>query len=84
VTSGVYSGQAGSSENAYAAINSDGTIGSWNGATGAETIMSEIGISLYNQAAVTFIDAAGAAHVLVLGGANRADEGSPSAAVLYY
>jgi hypothetical protein len=84
VTSGVYSGQPGSSENAYAVINSDGTIGSWNGATGAETISAAIGISLYNQAAVTFIDANGAAHVLVIGGANRAVAGQPSAAVLYY
>jgi hypothetical protein len=84
VTSGVYSGQAGSSENAYAAVNSDGTIGGWNGATGAETIASEIGISLYNQAAITFIDGTGAGHVLVLGGADRAVAGKPSAAVLYY
>jgi hypothetical protein len=84
VTSGVYSGQPGSSENAYAAVNQDGTIASWNGATGAETIGSEINISLYNQAAVTFIDASGAGHVLVLGGANRVLEGRPSASVLYY
>lgn len=84
VTSGVYSGQPGSSENAYATVNSDGTIGSWAGATGAETIAAEIGISLYNQAAITFIDAQGASHVLVLGGADRAVEGKPSAAVLYY
>jgi hypothetical protein len=84
VTSGVYAGQAGSSENAYAGVNNDGTIGSWAGATGAETIASVLGFSLYNQAAVTFIDAGGAAHVLVLGGANRAVEGRPSSNVLYY
>jgi IPT/TIG domain len=84
VTSGVYAGQPGSSENAYAAVNHDGTIASWNGATGSETIESELAISLYNQAAVTFIDASGAGHVLVLGGANRAIQGRASAAVLYY
>jgi hypothetical protein len=83
-SSGVYSGQAGSSENAYAVINSDGTLGSWNGATGAETIAAEIGISLYNLGAVTFIDATGASHVLVLGGADRAVAGRPTDAVLYY
>jgi hypothetical protein len=84
VTSGVYAGQPGSSENSYAGINSDGTISAWNGATGSETIAVDLGISLYNQAAVTFIDATGASHVLVLGGANRAIEGRSSTAVLYY
>jgi hypothetical protein len=83
-TSGVYSGQPGSSENTYATVNSDGTLGSWNGATGSETIEAETGISVYNQAAVTFIDASGASHVLVLGGANRVSAGQPTAAVLYY
>jgi hypothetical protein len=84
VTSGVYAGQPGSSENSYAGINSDGTISAWNGATGSETMDVDLGISLYNQAAVTFIDATGASHVLVLGGANRAMEGQSSTAVLYY
>lgn len=83
-SSGVYSGQPGSSENTFAAVNSDGTLGSWNGATGAETISSEIGYSLYNQAMVTFVDAAGSGHVLVLGGADRASEGRASSAVLFY
>ena len=84
VTSGVYSGNPGSSENTYAGINSDGTLQSWNGATGSETIDVELGMSLYNQAVVTFIDASGFGHVLVLGGANRDAEGRPSAGVLRY
>jgi hypothetical protein len=84
VTSGVYAGNPGSSENAYAAINSDGTLGSWNGATGSETIDVELGMSLYNQAVVTFIDEAGFGHVLVLGGADRKAEGRPSAGVVRY
>lgn len=83
-SSGVYSGAPGSSENAYAAVLSDGTLASWNGATGSETIMSEIGYSLYNQAMVTFVDAQGQSHVLVLGGADRSVEGRPSSAVLFY
>jgi hypothetical protein len=83
-SSGVYSGQPGSSENTYAPILSDGSLESWNGATGAETVMAEIGYSLYNQAMVTFVDAAGQSHVLVLGGADRAAEGRPSKAVLFY
>lgn len=83
-SSGVYSGQPGSSENTYASVNSDGTLGSWNGATGSETIAAETGYSLYNQAMVTFVDAAGVGHVLVLGGADRSNEGRPSSAVLFY
>jgi hypothetical protein len=83
-TSGIYSGQAGSSENIVGDLASDGTVVSWGGATGSETIDVELGISLYNQAAVTFIDTSGAGHVLVLGGARRDAEGVPSDAVVYY
>ncbi len=84
VTSGVYSGQPGSSENAFAPLNNDGTTDPWNGATGAEIIAAETGISLYNQAAVTFLDSGGTGHVLVLGGASRSAEGEPSSAVVFY
>jgi hypothetical protein len=84
VTSGIYSGNPGSSENTYAGINSDGSLQSWNGATGSETIDVELGISLYNMAVVTFIDQAGFGHVLVLGGADRQNEGRPSAGVVRY
>ncbi len=84
VTSGIYAGNPGSSENTYAGINADGTLKSWNGATGSETIDVELGMSLYNQAVVTFIDDAGFGHVLVLGGADRNVEGKPSAGVVRY
>lgn len=84
VTSGIYAGNPGSSENTYAGINGDGTLRSWNGATGSETIDAELGMSLYNQAVVTFIDQAGFGHVLVLGGADRKNEGHPSAGVVRY
>lgn len=84
VTSGMYSGQAGSSENSYAQINADGTLGSWGGATGTSTIQTVLGYSLYNMAAVSFADATGKAHVIVLGGANRSISGKASAAVIYY
>ena len=83
-TSGVYSGQAGSSENTYSQINADGTIGSWNGATGTNTISALLGYDLYNEAAISFVDASGKGHVLVLGGAKRALAGRASAAVVYY
>lgn len=84
VTSGIYAGQPGSSENTFADLNSDGTIRPWQGATGSETIDVEIGISLYNQALVSFIDRSGVGHVLVLGGADRDNEGIPSGAVAWY
>ncbi|MGH7553647.1 MAG: IPT/TIG domain-containing protein, partial [Longimicrobiales bacterium] len=84
VTSGIYAGNPGSSENSYANISSTGALGSWNGATGSETIDVELGMSLYNQAVVTFIDRAGFGHVLVLGGADRQNEGRPSAGVVRY
>lgn len=84
VSSGIYNGQPGSSENTYASINADGTIKPWQGATGSETIDVEIGRSLYNQAMVTFIDRTGVGHVLVLGGADRDQAGVPSGAVLWY
>lgn len=83
-TSGVYAGLAGSSENVYATITADGSLSSWNGATGANTIQGVLGYALYNQAAVSFIDATGRGHVLVLGGADRASAGRASAGVVYY
>jgi hypothetical protein len=84
VTSGVYSGQAGSSENSYAVINADGTLASWNGATGSNTIDVVLGYALYNEAAVSFVDANGIGHVLVLGGGRRTAPGRASAGVVYY
>jgi hypothetical protein len=84
VTSGVYAGQPGSTENIYAAVQADGTIGGWNGATGSQTIQDALGYSLYNQAVVTFVDAEGNARVLVLGGAKRQSEGEVSDRVLFY
>lgn len=83
-TSGVYAGSPGSSENTYAQINPDGTVTSWQGATGVNTIGTLLGYDLYNQAAISFVDAGGKGHVLVLGGAKRQAPGRASAAVMYY
>jgi hypothetical protein len=83
-TSGVYAGQAGSSENTYSQINADGSISSWAGATGTNTIGTLLGYDLYNEAAISFVDASGRGHVLVLGGARRQTSGRASAAVVYY
>lgn len=83
-SSGVYSGAAGSSENSYALLTSSGTLGSWQGATGTNTIASVAGYSLYNEAALSFADANGIGHVIIIGGADRAVAGKASAAVVYY
>jgi hypothetical protein len=77
-------GQAGSSENSCAEINPDGTLSSWGGATGSSTIQTVLGYSVYNQAAVSFVDATGTSHVVVIGGASRAATGRASAGAVYY
>ncbi|HET9012126.1 MAG TPA: hypothetical protein VFN38_09955 [Gemmatimonadaceae bacterium] len=83
-SSGVYGGAAGSSENSYALLNASGGVGSWQGATGVNTIASVTGYSLYNEAALSFADATGLGHVIIIGGADRAVAGKASAAVIYY
>lgn len=83
-TSGLYSGQAGSSENTYASIAAEGALASWNGATGSNTIDVLLGYAVYNTAAVFFVDAQGRGHVMVLGGASRSGTPQPSAGVVYY
>ncbi len=82
VSGGLYNGAStGSSEQAYAAINTDGSIGSFNGATGVHTISgSASGYDFYNHAATLFVDTAGNPHVLVLGGAD-VSSGAPHSGV---
>lgn len=84
VSSGIYAGQAGSSENTYASILADGSLASWNGATGSNTIDVLLGYAVYNTASVFFLDAQGRGHVMLLGGAQRSTAGQPSAGVVYY
>jgi len=83
-TSGLYAGQAGSSENTYASIGAEGVLASWNGATGSNTIDVVLGYALYNTAAVFFVDAQGGGHIMVIGGASRSATPQPSAGVVYY
>lgn len=85
VSSGLYSGGAqGSSENIYAQIYADGTIGSFAGATGSNTLLSQGGSSLFNQGGISYIDANGVAHVLILGGDDVRTPGTKKANVLFY
>jgi hypothetical protein len=84
VTSGMYSGQVGSSENSYAILQADGTLSSWGGATGSSIIQVVLGYGIFNQAAISFVDANGNGHVVVLGGGIRGTAGAASAGVVYY
>jgi hypothetical protein len=85
VSSGLYSAAGtGSSENTYATLNSDGTVGSFGGATGSNTLQSVGGTNLFNTRGVMYVDAAGVAHVMILGGDNVNSPGTKSAKVLFY
>jgi hypothetical protein len=82
VSGGLYNGAStGSSEQSYAALNSDGSVSSFYGATGSQTISGSIGgYNFFNHAAVLFVDTAGNPHVLVLGGEDS-NAGTPVSGV---
>jgi hypothetical protein len=69
ISGGLYSGAAtGAAEESYALVNGDGSVGSFAVVGGSQTIASAGGGNLFNQASVAYVDAAGVAHVIVLGG----------------
>ena len=69
VTAGLYNGAStGSTEESYAGLNADGSTTAFNGATGANTIAAAGGGDVFNHAAVGYLDATGAFHILVVGG----------------
>ena len=88
ISSGLYSGLTpnvpGSSENYYANINSDGTVGSFNGATGSNTLFSAGGSNLFNQCGISYVDADGVAHVMILAGAKVGSPDTKLDKVLFY
>ncbi|MDF1573035.1 MAG: hypothetical protein P1P82_15610 [Bacteroidales bacterium] len=85
LSSGIYAAAAqGSSENIYAQINADGTVTSFNGATGSNTLSSQGGFNLFNQAGISYVDANGIAHVMIIGGDNVNTQGTKSSNVLFY
>lgn len=84
VTSGVYSGQPGSSENIYAQIRSDGSVDEFGGATGENTLQSEGGTNLFNQAVISYVDGDGVARIMVIGGNDVEDPGNRQVDVMYY
>jgi len=69
VSGGLYNGATtGATEESYAGLNADGSTTSFSGATGSHTIASVGGGDFFNHAAVGYLDATGAFHVLVVGG----------------
>jgi N-acetylneuraminic acid mutarotase len=85
VSSGLYAAASqGSSENTFAQILADGTVDSFGGATGSNTLLSEGGSNLFNQAGLSYIDANGVAHVMILGGDDVNDPGTKVGNVLFY
>ena len=85
VSSGLYAAAGnGSSENIFATINPDGSLGSFNGATGSNTLESVGGVNLFNTRAIGYVDGDGVAHVMILGGDDVNDPGSKSEKAIFY
>jgi hypothetical protein len=82
---GLYNGAASSAtEHQYAEIQPDGSVTSFNGATGSQTITSAGGVPFYNHAAITYVDGSSVSHVLIIGGANVTDPAHPTAGCYFY
>ena len=85
VTGGLYTGAStGSSEESYAQLNADGSIGNFNGATGSVTINALGGGNVFNQAAVGYSDGNGAFHVAVVAGDDVSTPGTKHKTVFIY
>jgi hypothetical protein len=85
LTGGLYAGaDAAASEESYATINADGSVGAFADAGGAHTIVSAGGRSLFNHAAVAWAGAGGTPHVLILGGDDVNAPGKKRAEVWRY
>jgi hypothetical protein len=88
VSGGIYGGAANSAtEQQYASINLDGTIGSFGGATGSHTIAGSSGaggVPFFHHAAIGYIDASDVAHVVIIGGNNVEDPAIPVANTYFY
>lgn len=85
ITGGLYSGAStGSSEESYAQLNADGTTGSFQGATGSNTINALGGGNVFNHAAVGYSDGNGAFHVAVVAGDDVSTPGTKHSTVFIY
>ncbi len=81
---GIYNGaSSGATEQAFATVNTDGSLSSFTTVTGSTTITKQVGgYNFYNQSAAYFADAAGNPHVLILGGED-VNTGAPHLEVWY-
>ncbi len=68
----------------FATINSDGTLGSFGGATGSNTLLSVGGVNLYNTRGIAYVDGSGVAHVMILAGDDVNNPGTKSNKVIFY
>ena len=91
VSGGIYEGASTSAtEHQFAQINLDGTIATFNGATGDQVIAQSLCRTagechaFFHHAAITYVDAAGAAHVVILGGNDVNDATSPVPDTYFY
>jgi hypothetical protein len=85
VSGGLYNGAANSStEHSFAQIDVDGTLGSFGGATGSQTIAAAGGAPFFHHTALQYVDASLEAHVVVLGGTDVSDPATPIAEVYIY
>lgn len=85
-TAGLYDGigVSGSSENMFAQIDADCDVADFNGANNAASIKSKGGANLFNHAAASYVDAAGVAHVMMLGGDDVDNPGTKRTEVWFF
>jgi hypothetical protein len=83
---GLYGGASNSAtEHQYASIDVDGSVKSFNGATGSQTIVGGAGgVPFYNHAAITYVDDSGVGRVIIIGGANVLDAANPVPNCYFY
>ena len=85
LTGGLYPGASGhTSEAVYAAINADGTVGTFATLSPATSINSLCSCNLFNHGTTGYVDGTGSFHVLVLGGDNVSAPGTPRAETFIY
>jgi hypothetical protein len=85
ITAGLYNGAlTGSTEQTYAQLNADGSVGSFSGATGSNTIASLGGGNLFNHSATGYTDGNGVFHVLVAGGDDVNSPSTKHTGVFFY
>ncbi len=84
-TGGLYAGATtGAFEESFAPVDTSGAVGTFTTLGAGHTILGAGGGSLFNQAAVSYVDATGTGHVLVLGGDDVNTPGTRHAQVWIY